>query len=103
MVYDPNIRSDATDRAVEDTWNWLLVYDGSNELVPTYFNAWSNGCLITHGKRGVCASAWDGTYRQSDDGWDTEQMLDYAYHNTTLITRGEVLDQLIALMLHKME
>lgn len=103
MVYGPNIRQDATDQAVEDTWDWLLVYEGSNELVPTYFNAWSNGCLITHGKHGVCASAWDGIYRQSDAGWSTEQMLAYAYHNTTVVTRGEVLDQLIALMLYKME
>lgn len=34
QVYNPNLSFEVTDRAVEDTWNWVLTRD--NQLFPTY-------------------------------------------------------------------
>jgi len=44
QVYNPNIRSDETDKAVDDTWDYYLFKDG--EPVRTFYNAWLNGCNI---------------------------------------------------------
>ncbi len=86
MVYNPAITNEVTDKAVEDTWNFVIVYEGTNNIVPTYFNAYYGGCIQTHGVDGKCVHAWQygGIFQQGDRGWTMEEMLYDAYYNVEI-------------------
>jgi len=57
QVYHPEWRTEATDKAVDDTWNYILVSHNPGKPIKTYYNAWHGGCL----ERGEtnCMGQWD--------------------------------------------
>ena len=55
QVYDPTRRTEQTDKAVDDTWNWILV--NKDGIVRTYYNAYIGGCYIQEEEN--CMSQWN--------------------------------------------
>ena len=73
QVYKPWLRFDSTDKAVDDTWDWILINEDG--IVTTYYNADRQGCAT---QREPCMSQWwiskqDNSWmwmiNQNYDGW----------------------------------
>lgn len=87
MVYNPNITRPRTDKAVDDTWGLVLLYEDTQQIVPTYFNAYYNGCIETHGAHGKCLAqwGWGGVFSKGDRGLMMEEILRGAYDHTEIV------------------
>jgi hypothetical protein len=87
MVYNPNIRNPRTDKAVDDTWD-LVVLDRSGDILQTHFLALPATCDWHFGV-GKCLGAWQygGIFQQGDRGWTMEEMLYDAYHDIKIVPR----------------
>jgi peptidoglycan hydrolase-like amidase len=72
QVYDPSRRTEATDRAVEDTWDTWLIDEGG--LVNTIYNADKAGCY----DRGECLPQWE-SQRLARQGWLARDILGKYY------------------------
>ena len=72
QVYFPATRTEKSDKAVDETWNWLFWNDGP---VRTYYDDYPNACL----SRGhECMSQWQ-TYWDSKNGMTWDQILNKYY------------------------
>lgn len=80
MVYNPAIRSEATDKAVDDTWNYILV-DENGEPIRTFFNAWYGGCLEQEEEN--CMGQWN-SLEDAQEGMTWEEIL-AKYYDAELI------------------
>jgi len=85
MVYNPNLTNPKTDKAVEDTWDYV-VFDGKGEVKQTNFLALPVTCDWYFGV-GQCLGAWQygGIFQQGDRGWTMEEMLYDAYHDIEIV------------------
>ena len=73
QVYRPSWRTERTDQAVDDTWDWWIWDDG---LSQTYYDSWQYGCLSRH-QYTNCLSQWStfyshGTWRSMLDVYQGE-------------------------------
>ena len=66
QVYRTGWRTEATDRAIEDSWNTWVPGVGR-----TYFNAWMNGCRF-QGEN--CMGQWKSK-EIAERGWNFEEIL----------------------------
>jgi len=82
QVYKPEWRTKATDRAVEETWNDVLVSQNPGNLIRTYYDNWYGTCLI----RGEtdCLGQWNSKKR-AEEGETYDEILYTYYSNSVLI------------------
>lgn len=80
MVYNPAIRSEKTDQAVDQTWDYVLI-DENGEYVQTFFNAWIGGCEEQEEEN--CAGQWN-TLEDAENGMTWEEIIS-KYYNGDLI------------------
>lgn len=94
MVYNPNLRFEKTDQAVEETWDYILVYEGTSQYYETYFLSGWNGCLITAGSPTSvhyqfyldhCMGQWNSHYDAVNRDLNWIQILDKWYIGSELI------------------
>lgn len=72
QVYDPGIRREATDNAVDETWNWVFWNNGP---VRTYYDDYPAACQ----SRGhECLSQWRSK-AMAEDGLDWKTILNKYY------------------------
>jgi len=82
QVYKPEWRTEATDRAVDETWNDVLVSKNPGKLIRTYYDNWYGTCL----SRGEpnCMGQWN-TKKRAEEGQTYDEMLYTYYSNSVLI------------------
>ena len=81
QVYDPAVRREMTDKAVDQTWDILLLRDG--EIFPTHYLAWGTACADYFGA-GNCLSQ-RVSKAQADRGMRWDEILDYAYPGADIL------------------
>jgi len=88
MVYDPYISNPRVDKAVEDTWD-IVVVNIHGEIKSTNFLAYPITCDWYFGV-GHCLGAWQygGIFQQGDRGWTWQEMLYDAYHGIEIIDKN---------------
>lgn len=84
QVYDPTKRTDQTDQAVEDTWDWYLL-DRGGSLVTTLYNANRWGC---YGRGDNCMSQ-EGSQMYASKGGIWYDILGN-YYQATLTILGDI-------------
>jgi hypothetical protein len=73
QVYKPWYRTEAADKAVDDTWDWILV--NQNGIVKTYYDDYPAACR----SRGhECMSQW-WTFEMGQAGYSWVWMLTQSY------------------------
>lgn len=80
MVYNPEIRSDLVDQAVEETWDYILV-DSEGDIIQTFFNAWMGGCEEQEVEN--CMGQWN-SLEDAENGMTWKEILN-KYYNANLI------------------
>ena len=90
QVYTPSWRTEATDKAVDDTWDQALVSENPGNLIRTYYNAWYGGCIEREAE-GQCMGQWNSKNR-ADRGMLYEDILYVYYDNSILVTANSVAD-----------
>lgn len=81
MYYNPAWRRSDADKAVDDTWDYIMIRDG--DLFPAHFLAWPNACDSYFGE-GNCLSQ-RLSYKQGDRGMTWQEILEYAYGDIFII------------------
>ncbi len=102
-VHDPRKRTEQTDQAVDDTWDWWLVNEtflsynghyadsmGNQLLVRTYFNADSIGCA-TQGDN--CMSQY-GSQKYALEGFEWKEILLKYYEGVLVELPHDVPDMI---------
>ena len=81
QVYKPEWRTEATDRAVDETWNDVLISKDSGKLVRAYHDNWYGTCLI----RGEedCMGQWNSLNR-AEEGETYAEIL-YTYFSNSIL------------------
>jgi len=81
QVYKPEWRTEATDRAVDETWGMALLTE-EGEPYRTYYDNWYGTCL----SRGAtdCMGQWN-TKKRAEAGTTYEELLDTYYQNNQLV------------------
>jgi len=84
QVYKPEWRTEATDRAVDETWNDVLVSKNPGELIRTYYDNWYGTCL----GRGEpdCMGQWN-TKKRAEAGATYDEML-YTYYSNSILVKA---------------
>lgn len=105
MVYNPDLTHPTTDKAVDDTWDLIVLSENDYEIVPTYFNATYGGCMITHKQNGKCIAAWGwgGIFQKGARGITAEQMIADAYYDTILVSRSEIWNKILYTRLYRVK
>ena len=87
QVYNPDNRTDATDKAVDDTWNWVLMKSRNvtksvtkDDLIRTYYDDFPSACA-TRGHE--CMPQW-GTLIDANNGMGWKDIL-LKYYSGELI------------------
>lgn len=86
QVYKPSWRTDATDQAVEDTWNLALVHKNPGDLIRTYYDNWYSTCL-SRGETS-CLGQWNSKYR-AEEGMTFDKILTMYYENSMVVNVDE--------------
>jgi len=86
MAYDPRLQFESTDRAVEETWNYVLV-DKDGDLFRTHFVAWYNACS-TFTEEGTCMGQWNSK-ADAENGMSWQEILEKYYPESQLILKDE--------------
>lgn len=89
QVYNPDLRYESTDKAVDDTWDQVLIHKNSGDLIRTYYNAWYGGCQERK-LEGQCIGQWNSKFR-ADNGMSYEDILYAYYDNSILVTAYSVV------------
>ena len=93
QVYRPGRRSDATDKAVEDTWNTFIVNDG---LIKTIYDDYPAACAT----RDIdCMSQWE-SMRLAEEGWTFEEILLESYTGELVTLPFSRLDWVLSFLLY---
>ena len=82
QVYNPINRTDATDKAVEDTWNYILLKD--NKIFTTYYDSYQSTCYY-RGAFDNCMGQWE-TKHDADEGMNFKEILYKYYKNSSLMS-----------------
>jgi len=92
QVYNPALRTAATDQAVEDTWNTALVTKNPGKLIRTYYNAWLGGCYERK-EAGQCMGQWNSK-ADAEGGLAAAEILTkyYDYSMTVHISDNYVIE-----------
>ena len=82
-------RTEKSDKAVDDTWEYLLIYEipwsGQMFNVPTYHKAWEFGCMIGN-RPGECISQWDSLHHAKEGiDWKNILLSHYTYYEDTML------------------
>lgn len=70
QVYDPSRRTDKTDKAVDDSWDYWIWDEG---LITTYYDNYPQACL-SRNQTYNCMSQWV-SLRQANEGWGFRRIL----------------------------
>lgn len=87
QVYNPIYRYDSTDKAVDDTWNWIFVTPNPGKPIRTYYNAWIAGCYSREGE-GRCMGQWD-SLDDAENGMTWDEIIKKYYDKGVLISTVE--------------
>lgn len=87
QVYYPKWRTEATDKAVDDTWNYILLRD--DKVFTTYYDNYLRVCIL-RGAYGECMGQWNSK-RDAEEGMNFEEILYKYYNDSSLIST--VLDK----------
>jgi len=83
MGYRPDWRTEKSDKAVDDTWDYFLLDEETHEPFYTLFNARDIGCEV-RGEKGRCMGQWE-SLKKSHDGMDWKNILLTYYKNTEIV------------------
>lgn len=88
QVYNPAKRMEATDKAVDDTWDYILLKDG--EVFTTYYDDYQWTCYI-RGAMYNCMGQWETQY-DAEEGMNFEEILTKYYIDSLLINTNITTD-----------
>ena len=89
MAYNPKLEFESTNRAVDETWDYVLVgKDG--EIFETHFVAWFNACS-TFTEDGTCMGQWNSK-ADADKGMSWKGILEKYYPASQLVKWGEPIE-----------
>ena len=83
MVYNPAITRDSTDKAVDDTWEYALFFNDTQQPYHTYFNAWYGGCMERE-LVGSCMGQWNSK-ADAENGMLWQDILYKYYLNSEVV------------------
>jgi len=84
QVYKPEWRTEATDRAVDETWNDVLITKNPGKLIRTYYDNWYGTCL----SRGEtdCMGQWN-SLKRAENGEFYDEIL-YTYYSNSILVKA---------------
>jgi len=82
QVYNPDKRTDATDKAVDDTWIYILVRD--DKIFTTYYDDYQWTCY-TRGAYDNCMGQWDSQH-DAEAGMTYKEILYKYYTDSSLLS-----------------
>ena len=82
MVYNPNLRFDITDKAVDETWEILLL-DKKGNIFQTHFLAHYYACINIMNLEGKCLGAWNSN-RDAINGMTYLDILEKYYPDSEM-------------------
>lgn len=83
QVPKPDWVNDKVRRAVEDTWNYVLVRE-NGEIFYTYHDTWHHLCIF-RGEEGNCMGQWD-SYEMALVGTDWRNILMTFYEDSVVLS-----------------
>ena len=93
QVYRTGRRTEATDKAVDDTWNTMLVDNGV--IVKPYYDDYPAAC---YSRGHECMSQWE-SLRLAEEGWTFDEILLKSYTGELLVLPFSRLDWSLSLLL----
>lgn len=89
MVYNPNITRESTNKAVDDTWDYILVDANEEPVKKIHFLAWWGACINWLGDEGNCIGQWNSK-KDAENGMTFDEILPKYFYGTQVINlRGE--------------
>jgi len=83
MVYNPYITRDSTDKAVDATWDYILVEDNTPKK-KVHFLAWYGACINWVGDSGDCIGQWNSK-EDAEEGMKFDEILEKYFYNSKVI------------------
>jgi len=84
QVYRPEWRTESTDKAVDDTWDWVLLHD--KKIVRTYYDDRYATCLGREQEEN-CMGQWD-SYDDAKEGMNWKDIIT-KYYDGILVRETE--------------
>lgn len=86
QVYNPELRYDSIDQAVEDTWDWIFITPNPGKPIRTYYNAWIGGCQERSEEN--CMGQWNSK-EDAENGMAWEEIINKYYEKGVLVSTVE--------------